>query len=673
MPHPTAEKIVVRTNQSRKPLRDIPASVSVLSGEMLDKQPLGGVSEALSRVAGVAITSTGHGGGTQVAIRGVSANGALLAGASPIAYYLDSVPFGLVKSAIVPDMDAYDMDRVEVHRGPQGTLYGANELNGVARVLTHDADLSHYSFKARSHVSGTEGGGLGFGGDLAGNIPIIKDKLALRVVLGDDHIPGWIDQPLLGKKNANEGTSRSARVKLNARPTEHLKIGASVWLSGIKNGSTSYADNNNQQTTPIALPTYTDFEAYSGSIGYDFSRFTINSTTSYLHYMNHGYVDYHTITPGDDLLTAQSSKIFTEELSAASRGPSDWQWSAGAFYRNAKDVIYQTLQVLPAPINFGDISQSEAVYGEVTRFLLDRRLELSGGWRFFRDEVTQQERSPSSGNPHQPLAHRTQLFQAATPRASILYHINHSLNTYFSYSQGFRSGFNQNPLIMTEDPALPAVKGDTLSNYEVGLKGSAWRGLLDFDLAGYYIDWRDVQQNVDVPFHGAYLAATVNGGRASGFGVDASATVHLTDNFLIGGTFSWNDLQLDNSVMSSGVVLTPKGSRLNYSAQTTASAYVNYTFPVTNRGDTLVLSASMNYRSKEIARAIVSRSSMVYASNSPLTSRASIAYHSRQKWSVTIFGENLNNWNGLGQPPDVYYDYIRIRPRTIGMQVDVGL
>src|SRR3546814_20906414 len=83
-------------------------------------------------------------GATQFAIRGVTAGYSNLSGSSPVAYYLDSVPFGFIRSATTPDASPYDLDRIEVLRGPQGPLYGATAENGVVRLLTHEADLTKF-------------------------------------------------------------------------------------------------------------------------------------------------------------------------------------------------------------------------------------------------------------------------------------------------------------------------------------------------------------------------------------------------------------------------------------------------------------------------------------------------------------------------------------------------
>ena len=170
-PEGTLEELVVTAQKREERLQNVPISISVLSGAALDKQS-SGVAEALSQVAGVSLSASGMAGGGQVTIRGVSANFPLLGGSSTSAYYIDAIPFGFVKSAIAPDASAYDMQRIEVLRGPQGTLYGASALNGVVRLLTTDPDLEKLEFKGRANVSNTERGDPSYGGDVAVNVPL---------------------------------------------------------------------------------------------------------------------------------------------------------------------------------------------------------------------------------------------------------------------------------------------------------------------------------------------------------------------------------------------------------------------------------------------------------------------------------------------------------------------
>ncbi|WP_447762074.1 TonB-dependent receptor [Sphingopyxis panaciterrae] len=667
-------EIVVTAQKREERLQDVPISITSLGGKDLDAQASGGVSEALRSVAGISITNSPQGGATQLTIRGVAANGATLSGSSTAAFYIDSVPFGLVKSAILPDTNAYDMSRIEVLRGPQGTLYGANALNGVVRVLTNDANLDRFELKARAGIAATEGGDQSYRGDMAVNIPLVEGKLGLRVVGGFENAGGWIDQPARGINNANDSESRNIRVKLNGQPTDNFSFGLSAWISRIDQDAPNYANDAGDQSTTVALPQRLDYDAFSGKFGYDFGAFQISSATSYLKFVNHSERDYTNLGPNQTLHTEIESKIFTEEVLINSTGEGDWRWSVGGFYRDASDLLHQELFVLPAPINTRDKSRSFAAFGEVTRKFMDGTLEVTGGLRYFKDRVTQIELTPTTGNPDQPLASRTDTFDAITPRAVITWLPSRKFTAYASYSQGFRSGFNQSPTIIRTAPGIPPVKADRLSNYEVGAKGSLLDGGLTFDAALYYIDWKDIQQNLNVDINGVVFAASVNGPKASGFGADLALTAHPLDGLDIGGTFSWNGLDLSGPIITQTangpVTLYQKGDRLAFSPEYTASAFLDYRFPVGSAGLKGALSGSITYRSKIPARLLVAGAAQSYLSDEPLLARASIGLESPDNWTASIYAENIGGWNGITQPPfDISQQY-RVRPRSFGLQFE---
>ncbi len=162
---------MVTAQKRTERLQDVPISITVLNGGDLDRSTVDGVMDALRGVPGVAPSVNVFGGSSNVSIRGVSAAGPQYFGSSPVGYYVDSVPFGLVKSAISPDSSAYDLERVEVLRGPQGTLYGASAQAGVVRVLTNDPVMNEFDFKERASVSDTEYGGVNYRTDTAVNLP----------------------------------------------------------------------------------------------------------------------------------------------------------------------------------------------------------------------------------------------------------------------------------------------------------------------------------------------------------------------------------------------------------------------------------------------------------------------------------------------------------------------
>ena len=127
----------------------------MVSGETLESGAVSSIADVLRGVPGIASYENGQAGLSKFAVRGVTSNNSLFNGSSTVGYYLDEIPFAFVRFPVSPDANAYDIERIEVLRGPQGTLYGANSLNGVIRVLTEDADLNEMQLKARTTGSNT--------------------------------------------------------------------------------------------------------------------------------------------------------------------------------------------------------------------------------------------------------------------------------------------------------------------------------------------------------------------------------------------------------------------------------------------------------------------------------------------------------------------------------------
>jgi iron complex outermembrane recepter protein len=667
-------EIIVTAQKRAENAQNVPISTSVLGGKELDKSSAAGVTEALASVAGVATMEGYQGGSTQLSIRGVSAAGPLFNASSPIAYYLDSVPFGLVRTALAPDANAFDLDRVEVLRGPQGTLYGASALNGVVRVLTNDADLNNFDFKARTSVSTTDGGGENYRGDMAVNFPIIDGKLAARVVVGDDHESGWIDSP--DKNHVNDEDIKNLRVKINAVPADGLTVGLSLWHSETDDGAPPISFENRSITATAPEPIATDYTAYGLKIGYDFSMFTLSSNTSYLDYTNNSDLDESVNGLVEDdapviLVTDLTSKVFSEEFLVNSKLDGPFKWSTGAFYRDGRDRDYQTLgDLLPAPVDFSDMSKSWAIFGEIGEQFFDHRLEWTLGVRHFHDQVSTQQNGEYGEPAGTPLLQQSANSNATTPRAVLSWYPSSDLTVYASYSEGFRSGFPQDFLTLVSAPNFPPVKPDTLRNYEIGSKGSFLDRRITFDAAFYYIDWRDVQQPLGIPFKGVTIIAPVNGNAASGFGADFSVTARPVEPWQVALNFSWNDLGVDSNVISQGTLLFRKGDRLNYSPEYTLGASTQYVIPLGATGFKGRLSAATNYISEMDSRAITGDTLSVYAGNSILIDRASFSIDAPEHWSATLFADNINNAHGAELANQTPQWALRVRPRTLGVQVD---
>jgi outer membrane receptor protein involved in Fe transport len=673
---PSEQELVVTAQRREESLEDVPISISVLTGERLDASAAQGATEMLRGVPGVSAAEGTQGGGTLIAVRGVTAAGPLFFGSSPIGYYLDSMPFGLVKSAISPDVNVYDLQRIEVLRGPQGTLYGASALNGVVRVLTHPVDLDAFDFKARGSISGTEHGGENYRSDFAANMPIIPGVFGARAVLGYQDLSGWIDRP--NNPDANDAEILNGRVKLAADVTDALTLGATAWISRANYGAPSQSANNRTNPFTQDESIETNFDLYGFSVDYDFGPLTLSSRTSHLEFYNYSGMDYAAFGLANTLLiTGVEAETFSQEFLLSSAEGEHWRWSLGAIYRDGEDRMYQYRPQYVAPVDQRNYTESYAVYGEVTRLLMDGRLELTGGVRYFEDQVENIELSRLDGSA--ALINSSNSFDKVTPRAVITYHANDDMTLYASYAQGFRSGFGQNPSVLAVNPSFPPVDADTLTNYEVGVKGNLFQGRLRYDAAAYYIDWQDVQQsltvlvgNVGVPTR---LPALINGESASGYGFDFSIVAEPTDGLEFNLALGWNGLEMDSQVFSNNVLLFDVGDRLNFSPEWVGSAGVDYSFPLGSSGFEGHLSAGVTYTTEQSGRTIAGANRIIATSDDLLVGRASFAVEAPEHWTFTLFAENIGNEEGIvnNQPANVPNWALHLRPRTIGVQLEYSL
>ena len=596
-----------------------------------------------------------------------------------MAYYVDGVPFGLVRSAIVPDADIYDLQRIEVLNGPQGTLYGASALNGVIRILTNDADLRDFDFKGRTTVSTTDHGGENYDGDMAVNIPIVTDKLALRVVAGDEHLSGWINSPYANHTNVSD--IGNERVKLGAQPTETLSIDLSAWHSQVRSGGTPQGDSDYFIDQLHGQPSSNEFDAYGFTVNQDMRTFEISSVSSYIVYTNQSILD---LSPGGlnlDLFTDLHSRVISEELNLTSKSDGPWKWSGGFFYRNAQDTTYQNATFFPNPTFFDDefidTSKSAAGYGELGRSFFEDLLEFSAGVRYFHDDEATQPDTPSgSGVANVPVKATS---SATTPRAVLTWKPDRDLTAYLSYGQGFRSGFPQDYLV---GALFPPAAPDKLTNYEIGVKGNAFDERVAYTAAAYYIHWTGVQQALKYippsgPLAGVAEAVVANAQSASGPGAEFSLTTRPIKGWSVAASFSWNDLTYDHTIYSditSGAPLFLKGDRLDVSPEFTGFFSTSYLFPLGSSGWQAQISASEQYTSVLNSVDIQLGTAANKPSNSVLIAGANFSVITPDHWTIKLFVDNLANYNGnVVADPDSPYWNTRAIPRTVGLSVDYHL
>jgi len=286
------DEIVVTAQRRSERLQDVPAAITALSGDKLNEIHLQGNADLATRVPSLSIDVLGPGEST-LAIRGLSTAYGL---APAVSFYINETPLDIRTDGYsgAPDVDFFDIDRIEVLRGPQGTLYGSSSMGGALRILTAQPDPKAFAVNAEVGGSSMEGGGAGYLAKSAVNLPLSADS-AVRIVGAYEHVPGYIrratpgdynverpDDPVVARR-ANDVDLKSGRILGLWKPTDALTIKPSVMISQVDAASNSQYFSN--------LPTFTTAGYYATpqtsrllvgnlQVDYDFQFATLMSSTS---------------------------------------------------------------------------------------------------------------------------------------------------------------------------------------------------------------------------------------------------------------------------------------------------------------------------------------------------------------------------------------------------------
>ena len=303
-------EVVVTAQKRVSTVQNTPISIAAVGGEDLLARGVTSLAAFAQGTPGVSLKSEGP-SQTEIEMRGMTSSGG---NSATVGFYLDDIPLTGPASAqnghVVIDPDLYDLSRIEILRGPQGTLFGSGSMGGTVRLITNQPILSQFQSTAQSVLSGTGGGGFNHKDNLMINLPLIGDTLALRVVGTEDHTSGWIDRivadplPLVG--GIPDGTVRgdvqnaaiqkqypdsnayqiyAARVTLLWKPTESLSVTPSYFHeSSTQNGISAYdsvpGSEAHYQPFDIAEPLTDLLTAYSLNVNYSFPWFDLTSSSA---------------------------------------------------------------------------------------------------------------------------------------------------------------------------------------------------------------------------------------------------------------------------------------------------------------------------------------------------------------------------------------------------------
>lgn len=522
--------IIVTAQKREQNLSDVPAAIQAISGDTLERRGTKDLTQLVEFIPGASIVSKAAPGFETIQIRGISSG---TVGDATVGYYIDDVIFSIPNLQLAPPSRLINLERTEILRGPQGTLYGNGAMGGLIRLVTTQPDTTKFTAKGQGEISFTDGGGTNYAGDAAFNFPLATDRAALGVSGGYERLSGFADGALGNNLNGIE--SWNIRGKLFLQPAENLDVTLSIWH--IDN----HQDYSNNLLTvsparvrePFGVTPFIDTVAtfYSGSAKWDLGTVSLESGTSYIDHKLQVDDVSNSVLFGFPVGIRNASRFkttsFNQELRLVSDGTSPFNWIVGGLYTNSTITsdIDVNIRGLGAPIPFLFVAgaplktESFAVFGEASYSLFDGKLIPLIGLRYFNDTRTASGATTFGGVT--TVDRGSGNFDAISPRFNLTYKPSDQALIYINVARGFRSGTIQTGAQAQLGQLSGVTTGiiinpDSLWTYEIGTKLKLPGGFY-FDGSVYYTDWSNIQIPFNTPFG---LPAVVNGGDARIYGVD---------------------------------------------------------------------------------------------------------------------------------------------------------
>lgn len=598
------EEIIVTAQKVEERLRDIPMSITAMTAR--DLQTLGATQflDFANTVPSLSFTSNGI-GQTQVNLRGITSG----YNVSPtVGIYVDDVPYGsstpFAESARLSlDVGLFDMSRIEILRGPQGTLYGASTMGGLLKYVTNVPDTAAFGGTVRANVASTQRGGVGYDASSAVNVPLVEDKAALRVSGFFTHGGGYVDNLSRNAKDVDQADVYGGRIDFLYAPTERLSVRLAAFAQDIdREGSIATdvdrltgkpIDEEMEQRRTLEEPFEQRFRLVSATVQYGFGAATLTSISSYQTVRSDAVTDFSRLyVPafgGPSVFSAigltqdAETDKFTQEIRLATSGQM-FDWLVGAFYTDENSE--QGQQLLPyapsgalAPVNFLTYRspsrfEEYAGFGNLTFHVTDK-LDVSGGIRYAHNSQTQEQ--IGSGLLIASVPERRSSDSVATYLASVRYRASDNFMPYFRFATGYRPGgpnavlndLNGRPL------AQPTFDADKLTSYEAGIKLGRADRRLNVDLAIYRIDWDDMQ--ITTIRNG--LGVIANAAKARSQGAELTVTALPARDLTMVGTFGYTNAELTEDAPDLGGM---KGESLPDAPELTAALSADYRFELSS-------------------------------------------------------------------------------------------
>jgi iron complex outermembrane recepter protein len=559
------EEIIVTAQRREERLIDVPIAISAVTAQDLEQRGARRLQDLQFSIPGLNIVETSP-GSERLQIRGISQQ----AGLPTVATYIDEMNMNPNAVTGGVDIRSVDLERIEVLKGPQPTLYGEGSMGGTIRYITANPDLEQLVARGTAEIGAVKNGNTAYRGEAAVSVPIAPGTFAVRVAGAYEYTGGYIDTPRGDDQNGTRYTT--GRIKALFQASETFSISAMYmhheWDQkdasyGFKNGTYNYLNS-------FAQPAKGQYDVINlvGTLDLGFAEFT--SSTGYL--KSKGRIDVYfpfgfplgggVILPLDSSTrSAGEFKRWTQEFRLTSSGEGPFKWLVGATYTDDKSKSGFSFLPVTAPIVLapGQTSEAWAIYGEGTYTFGIASLTL--GARYYSDDRSNAARTDSNK------------FNTFNPRVNLSVKTGDSGLVYLNAAKGFRSGGFNTPGLFA--PGEETYDPEKLWTYEGGFKQQFLDRKLSIEGSIYYHDYDGIQSILLPTDNSPRIGRTINSGVARGWGQELSIVARPDSTLTATFTVGHNDL----SYRSASLAVRP-GDRLDNVPTWTTSAALDYRKPI---------------------------------------------------------------------------------------------
>lgn len=687
------EEVVVTAQKRVERLQDVPVPVAVVDTQRLTQSNTTRLQDYYMTVPGLTVTPAVN--STQViAIRGITTGPFTI---PTVGIVIDDVPFGTSKNGIIPDVDPGDVERIEVLRGPQGTLYGASSMGGLVKYTTKSPTFDRLGGELQLGTSQTSNGdGLGYSARGALNVPL-ADTFALNGSAFTRQEPGYIDNPVLGVDGLNELSSYGGRVALLWKPSDTVSLTLrALYQNDEEDGSSDTTElpglGDLQQNYLAGVGgSEREIQAYSATLEAKLGSADLTILSGYNIQDTFGTFDFTYAfgglsqalfgNPDTTVATANETKKFTQEVRLSMSLGDRVDWQVGAFYTDEDTQFIQdwlNVEAASGAQQFGlhavvpsDFQEYAAFTTFTVKFGEQFDIQVGGRGGRIEQSVLQTETGafvPILRGVLPPYVAEEQESEddSFTYLLSPRFKLSPDVMVYARLASGYRAGGINNTI--TQNGGPPAYEPDETQNYELGLKGNFLDDRLYVEGSVYYIDWRDIQLGFTDPV--TQQGYFDNGTRAESRGIELSVEARPLQGLSLGAWVTLQEAELAEDFPAGSSAAGGSGDRLPYSSRISGNVSIQQRFAMWGSATGFV-GATVSYvgdrKGPFGTTGAPERQTLPSYTKADL--RAGVQLDS---WSGSLYVNNLTDERGLvaggaGYVPP--YGFLYIRPRTVGLSI----